>query len=116
MLLFILTTSDTFVWERGRAIILQRPKKNWVNETILFSERRDIQKYSEWRQLWYPNFEDYSRAEAMAGAENNTVTNVTVQLGATAYLHCHVRNAGDRALAGAEVSINLIIFNLCAHK
>ncbi|RZC37890.1 uncharacterized protein BDFB_006964, partial [Asbolus verrucosus] len=38
----------------------------------------------------------------MAGAENNTITNVTVQLGATAYLHCHVRSTGDRALAGAE--------------
>lgn len=62
-----------------------------------------MQKYSDWRQLWYPNFEDFSRAEAIAGAENNTITNVTVQLGATAYLHCHVRNTGDRALAGAEV-------------
>ncbi|CAH1110063.1 unnamed protein product [Psylliodes chrysocephalus] len=60
------------------------------------------QKYSEWRQLWYPSFEDFSRAEAMTGAENNTITNVTVQLGATAYLHCHVRSTGDRTLAGAE--------------
>ncbi|CAG9863235.1 unnamed protein product [Phyllotreta striolata] len=60
------------------------------------------QKYSEWRQLWYPSFEDFSRAEAMTGAENNTITNVTVQLGATAYLHCHVRSTGDRALAGGE--------------
>ncbi|KYB26745.1 hypothetical protein TcasGA2_TC010603 [Tribolium castaneum] len=72
------------------------------NKKLIVAERRDLQKYSDWRQLWYPNFEDFSRAEAMAGAENNTITNVTVQLGATAYLHCHVRSTGDRALAGAE--------------
>ncbi|XP_056646510.1 hemicentin-2-like isoform X1 [Diorhabda sublineata] len=65
-------------------------------------QQQQQQKYSEWRQLWYPNFEEFSRAEAMAGAENNTITNVTVQLGATAYLHCHVRTTGDRTLAGAE--------------
>ncbi|XP_050503982.1 neuronal growth regulator 1-like [Diabrotica virgifera virgifera] len=65
-------------------------------------QQQQQQKYSEWRQLWYPNFEEFSRAEAMAGAENNTITNVTVQLGATAYLHCHVRSTGDRTLAGAE--------------
>lgn len=73
------------------------------SKKLIVAERRDLQKYSDWRQLWYPNFEDFSRAEAMAGAENNTITNVTVQLGATAYLHCHVRSTGDRALAGAEV-------------
>lgn len=68
------------------------------------SERRDvIQKYSELGQLWYPNLEDYSRAEAFAGADNNTITNVTVQLGATAFLHCYVRSTADRSLAGAEV-------------
>ncbi|XP_068894770.1 protein CEPU-1 isoform X1 [Tenebrio molitor] len=78
----------------------------WIPPILLATsmeiKRRDLQKYSDWRQLWYPNFEDFSRAEAMAGAENNTITNVTVQLGATAYLHCHVRSTGDRALAGAE--------------
>ncbi|XP_072389102.1 protein CEPU-1 [Diabrotica undecimpunctata] len=67
-----------------------------------YQQQQQQQKYSEWRQLWYPNFEEFSRAEAMAGAENNTITNVTVQLGATAYLHCHVRSTGDRTLAGAE--------------
>lgn len=33
---------------------------------------------------------------------NNTVTNVTVQLGTTAYLHCHVRHS-DHAITGSEV-------------
>lgn len=45
----------------------------------------------------------------MTGAENNTITNVTVQLGATAYLHCHVRSTGDRTLAGAEVSSHFLL-------
>lgn len=70
---------------------------------VFIAEKRKIQQYSEWRQLWHPNFDDYNRAEAIVGAENNTSTNVTVQLGATAYLHCHVRSSADRALAGAEV-------------
>lgn len=75
------------------------------NDKFLYvSGRKDLQKYSEWRQLWYPNVEDYNKAEAIASADNNTVTNVTVQLGATAYLHCHVRSSGDRTLSNAEVS------------
>lgn len=63
-----------------------------------------MQNYAKWHEQWYPNLEDYARAEGAAGAENNTVNNVTVQLGATAYLHCRVRSGGDRTLSGAEVS------------
>lgn len=70
---------------------------------IVITGKEDVQKYSDWQHLWYPNLEEYSRAEGMVG-ENNTVTNVTVQLGATAYLHCHVRSTSERTLAGAEVS------------
>lgn len=80
----------------------------WIPPILLTTSmdirRRDAQQYNlEWRQLWYPNFEDYARAEGIVG-DNNTVTNVTVQLGATAYLHCHVRTTADRTMAGAEVS------------
>ncbi|XP_065167660.1 neurotrimin-like [Atheta coriaria] len=80
----------------------------WIPPIMLTTSmdirKRDMQKYSEWRQLWYPNFgEDYAKAENSLGGEtNNTVSNVTVQLGATAYLHCHVRNTNDRTLAGTE--------------
>lgn len=56
--------------------------------------------------MWHPNYEDYSRAEASVGYDNNTVTNVTVQLGATAYLHCRVRSSPDRTIGGGEVSVN----------
>ncbi|XP_044739915.1 sialoadhesin-like [Chrysoperla carnea] len=38
---------------------------------------------------------------------NNTVTNVTVQLGTTAYLHCHVRHS-DHAITGSEQQISWI--------
>ncbi|GJQ76685.1 hypothetical protein Trydic_g15538 [Trypoxylus dichotomus] len=69
--------------------------------TQVFIGRKDPQQYSEWRQLWYPNFEDYARSEGIIG-DNNTVTNITVQLGATAYLHCHVRSPADRTIVGAE--------------
>ncbi|KAG5894519.1 hypothetical protein JTB14_026808 [Gonioctena quinquepunctata] len=66
-------------------------------------ERPEVQQYSEWRQQWSPTFEEFSRAEAIAaGADNNTNTTVTVQLGGTAFLHCHVRSMADRTLSGAE--------------
>ncbi|KAL1501081.1 hypothetical protein ABEB36_006474 [Hypothenemus hampei] len=62
-------------------------------------------KNTDWSQLWHPHYEDYTRAEASVGYENNTITNVTVQLGATAYLHCRVRSSADRTLgAGDQVS------------
>lgn len=57
--------------------------------------------------MWYPNLDDLARAEALG--QNNTVTNITVQLGATAYLHCHVRSGGDRTISGGEVI--LILYN-----
>lgn len=75
------------------------------------SGRKDAhhEKYTDWKQLWHPNYEDYSRAEASLVLDNNTVTNVTVQMGATAYLHCRVRHTPDRALGGGDVSIFRIL-------
>lgn len=70
---------------------------------IFIPEENDLQKYSEWKQLWYPNLEELAKAEASLSSDNNTVTNITVQLGATAFLHCHVRNSNDRTIAGSEV-------------
>ncbi|XP_066249389.1 neurotrimin [Euwallacea similis] len=78
----------------------------WISPSILAystGSRRKVQdEYSDKKQLWHPNFEDYSRAEASVGYDNNTITNVTVQLGATAYLHCRVRSSVDRALGGGD--------------
>ncbi|XP_048518012.1 neuronal growth regulator 1 [Dendroctonus ponderosae] len=74
----------------------------WANSSG--SRRKDAhhEKYTDWKQLWHPNYEDYSRAEASLGLDNNTVTNVTVQMGATAYLHCRVRHTPDRTLGGGD--------------
>lgn len=43
--------------------------------------------------------------------DNNTVSNVTVQLGGTAFLHCKVRNLAERTVSDAEVRKQLC--NLC---
>ncbi|XP_044747062.1 lachesin isoform X2 [Coccinella septempunctata] len=78
----------------------------WIAPALLSQQtntkQNDLQKYSEWKQLWYPNLEELAKAEASLASDNNTVTNITVQLGATAFLHCHVRNSHDRTLAGSE--------------
>lgn len=76
-------------------------------------DSRDIQAtYPDWRQLWHAGMEDALNLDVASWGvmENNTVTNVTVQLGATAFLHCHVRTFGDRTIGGAEAS------NLPRHK
>ncbi|XP_058798909.1 zwei Ig domain protein zig-8-like [Phymastichus coffea] len=57
---------------------------------------------SDWKALWYSNLEELQRANE--ANENNTITNVTVQLGGTAFLHCKVRSLAERNVADAEVS------------
>lgn len=58
--------------------------------------RRDtFGRSSDWQRLWYSNFEEFQKlAEPLF--DNNTVTNLTVQLGGNAFLHCRVRNLGER--------------------
>ena len=56
-----------------------------------------------WRQLWYSDFEEFQRLTEPS-FDNNTMSNITVQLGGTAFLHCRVRNLGERTVS-AEVSI-----------
>lgn len=52
---------------------------------------------AEWQQLWYSNFEEFQRLTEPS-FDNNTVSNITVQLGGTAFLHCRVRNLGERTV------------------
>ncbi|XP_050296546.1 hemicentin-2-like [Anthonomus grandis grandis] len=78
------------------------PSTTWAHTTGIRKSSTQQEKYTGWKQLWHPNFEDYSRAEAAVGYDNNTITNVTVQLGATAYLHCKVRSSAERTLGGGE--------------
>ncbi|KAG8039256.1 hypothetical protein G9C98_003563 [Cotesia typhae] len=54
----------------------------------------------DWRALWYSNLDELQRVNE--ANDNNTVSNVTVQLGGTAFLHCKVRNIGERSISDAE--------------
>ncbi|XP_073971278.1 lachesin-like isoform X2 [Rhodnius prolixus] len=47
--------------------------------------------------LWYSSFDEYQRLTEPT-FDNNTVVNNTVQLGGTAFLHCRVRNLGERTI------------------
>lgn len=70
-----------------------------------FAERQQpFEPPSDWKALWYSNLEELQRANE--ANENNTITNVTVQLGGTAYLHCKVRSLAERSVADAEVSLH----------
>ncbi|XP_043279945.1 hemicentin-2 [Venturia canescens] len=57
---------------------------------------------SDWRALWYSNLDELQRVNE--ANDNNTVSNVTVQLGGTAFLHCKVRNLAERTISDAEIS------------
>ncbi|EEB10524.1 conserved hypothetical protein [Pediculus humanus corporis] len=54
-----------------------------------------------WRQLWYSDFEEFQRLTEPS-FDNNTMSNITVQLGGTAFLHCRVRNLGERTISGVR--------------
>ncbi|KAI4492363.1 hypothetical protein M0804_002154 [Polistes exclamans] len=55
---------------------------------------------SDWRALWLNNLDELQKIND--ANDNNTVSNVTVQLGGTAFLHCKVRNLADRTVSDAE--------------
>lgn len=70
---------------------------------LSFADKREILSSSkqhppEWQQLWYSNFEEFQKLTEPI-FDNNTVSNMTVQLGSTAYLHCRVRNLGERTVS-----------------
>ncbi|XP_023720928.1 peroxidasin isoform X2 [Cryptotermes secundus] len=67
--------------------------------TSLDKGRRELpHRHAEWQQLWYSNFEEFQRLTE-PNFDNNTISNITVQLGATAFLHCRVRNLGERTIS-----------------
>ncbi|KAE8745498.1 hypothetical protein FOCC_FOCC007759 [Frankliniella occidentalis] len=61
------------------------------------SRRHITNQQGDWQQQWYSSLDDHHQRES--GADNNTVTNVTVQLGGSAFLHCRVRNMGERTVS-----------------
>lgn len=86
-------------------------RRNFLNQTLeiffpkenFFSDRRVPYSIpADWKALWFSNLDDLQRVND--ANDNNTVSNVTVQLGGTAFLHCKVRNLADRTVSDAEVS------------
>ncbi|KAG8249894.1 hypothetical protein J6590_009016 [Homalodisca vitripennis] len=69
-----------------------------VSSSLQEKAKREVPTHrhaAEWQQLWYSNFEEFQRLTEPS-FDNNTVSNITVQLGGTAFLHCRVRNLGER--------------------
>ncbi|GLV39962.1 defective proboscis extension response 12 [Carabus blaptoides fortunei] len=65
---------------------------------------KEVYTYPEWRRHWYSAHDNHGRGakNGYGRGKNNTVTNVTVQLGATGFLHCHIRTMVERTIIGAE--------------
>lgn len=64
----------------------------------------------EWQQLWYSNIEDFQKLIEPI-IDNNTITNMTVQLGGTAFLHCRVRNLGERTVRKLQTDQRSVSWN-----
>ncbi|XP_015585762.1 hemicentin-1 isoform X1 [Cephus cinctus] len=105
-------TEFSFSW-RSRKLARMRDRLSWymvflILPTILLARSLDKDRRvpysipSDWRALWYNNFDELQRVNE--ANDNNTVSNVTVQLGGTAFLHCKVRNLAERTVSDAEIS------------
>lgn len=84
-----------------------------MNVVYVTGRREAPHRHAEWQQLWYSNFEEYQRLTEPT-FDNNTISNVTVQLGGSAFLHCRVRNLGERTVSG-EVRIPNSVLSLFYH-
>lgn len=58
-------------------------------------ELAEVAEVPAWRELWYGSLEALHREPSI----NNTQEDVLVQLGAVAFLHCPVRNLGERGVS-----------------
>ncbi|XP_046823097.1 zwei Ig domain protein zig-8 isoform X2 [Vespa crabro] len=98
---------------RTRNLARMRDRLSWymvflILPTILLARSLDKDRRipynipSDWRALWLSNLDELQRIND--ANDNNTVSNVTVQLGGTAFLHCKVRNLADRTVSDAEIS------------
>ncbi|KAF4525984.1 hypothetical protein B566_EDAN000776 [Ephemera danica] len=52
-----------------------------------------------WQNPWYSDYGKFRKNNDPV-FDHNMVTNVTAQLGGTAFLHCRVRNLGERPIHG----------------
>lgn len=55
----------------------------------------EVAEVPAWRELWYGSLEALHREPTI----NNTQEDVLAQLGAVAFLHCPVRNLGERGVS-----------------
>lgn len=55
----------------------------------------ELAEVPAWRELWYGSLEALHREPSI----NNTQEDVLAQLGAVAFLHCPVRNLGERGVS-----------------
>lgn len=73
-----------------------------------------------WRELWYGSLDALHREPTI----NNTHEDVLVQLGAVAFLHCPVRNLGERGVRTfklllrslSESLISFLQYNTWLHR
>ncbi|KAL4107919.1 hypothetical protein QTP88_018188 [Uroleucon formosanum] len=64
--------------------------------------------HSEWQQLWYSSVDEFQKfTEPLL--DNTTETNLTVPLGSTAYLHCRVRNLGERTCCVVRRAVKMAL-------
>lgn len=60
----------------------------------------EVAEVPAWRELWYGSLEALHREPSI----NNTQEEVLVQLGAVAFLHCPVRNLGERGVSTSTIT------------
>ncbi|XP_011342724.1 zwei Ig domain protein zig-8 isoform X1 [Ooceraea biroi] len=103
----------TYAAKRTWNLARMRDRLSWymvflILPTILLARSLDKDRRvpynipSDWRALWFSNLDELQRVND--ANDNNTVSNVTVQLGGTAFLHCKVRNLAERTVSDAEIS------------
>ena len=87
----------------------------WDSRWFRVAGRREVpHRHAEWQQLWYSNFEEYQRIME-PNFDSNTTSNITVQMGATAFLYCRVRNLGERTVS-ADVRVTpSCSYSLCVY-
>ena len=71
-------------------------------------ELAEVAEVPAWRELWYGSLEALHREPSI----NNTQEDVLAQLGAVAFLHCPVRNLGER---GVSTTTRERAYLLCTH-
>ncbi|OAD53612.1 Immunoglobulin superfamily member 10 [Eufriesea mexicana] len=102
----LLVSGTPYISESVEGVCTRNPfeqEVKYVEQTLMLLNRRVPYSIpSDWKTLWFSNLDEFQRVSD--ANDNNTVSNATVQLGGTAFLHCKVRNLADRTVSDAEIS------------